>query len=110
MALEASPVNRNLETRATFLGLEFEDLFVVLGLAAVMNVASRLFPGTAGAALAYGLPLSVVPLLMIFKYGKPRGYLRDLLAWHTRPHAYCAAAPDRQLCTPYLQAKAPPCR
>ena len=48
MALEASPVNRNLATRATFLGLEFEDLFVVLGLAAVMNVASRFFPGTAG--------------------------------------------------------------
>src|SRR5947209_9378101 len=110
MALAATPVNRNLQTRVTFLGLEFEDLFIVLGLAAVMNVAARFVSGTVAAALQYGVPLGVIPLLMIFKYGKPRGYVRDLLVWHTRPRAYCAAARDRVLVGPYLKAEAPPCR
>ena len=31
MALQVTPVNRNLQTRVTFMFLEFEDLFVVLG-------------------------------------------------------------------------------
>ena len=43
MALDVTPVNRNLHTRVTFMSLEFEDLFVVLGLAAVMNVVSHFF-------------------------------------------------------------------
>jgi hypothetical protein len=51
----------------------------------------------------YGVPLGVVPLLMIFKYGKPRGYLRDLIEWHTKPKAYCAASRDRKLRSSYLR-------
>ena len=39
MALNVTPVNRNLQTRVTFMCLEFEDLFVVLGVAALTNVA-----------------------------------------------------------------------
>ena len=109
MALQASPVHRNLHTRATFLGLEFEDLFVVLGLAAAMNVASRFASGGAGLALEYGVPLGMIPLLMVFKYGKPRGYLRDLVAWHTRPRAYCGAARDRQMRMPYIKEEAASC-
>ena len=73
MALDVTPVNRNLHTRVTLMGLEFEDLFVVLALAAVMNVASRFASGTTSAVLQYGVPLGVVPLLIVFKYGKPRG-------------------------------------
>ena len=46
MALDVTPVNRNLHTRVTFMSLEFEDLFVVLGLAAVMNVVSRFVGGS----------------------------------------------------------------
>lgn len=74
MALEVTPVNRNLHQRVTFMMLEFEDLFVVMGLAALMNVVSHFVSGTVGgipmsALLQYGVPLSVVPLLMIFKYG-----------------------------------------
>jgi len=103
MALDLSPVNRNLQTRATFLALEFEDLFAVLGLAALMNVVSRFAGGTLAAVLQYGVPLGVVPLLMAFKYGKPRGYLRDLVSWYLRPKAYCAAAPDRRIRAPYLK-------
>ena len=34
MALEVTPVHRNLHQRVTFFYLEFEDLFIVIGLAA----------------------------------------------------------------------------
>lgn len=100
--MDVTPVNRNLHTRVTFMLLEFEDLFVVLGLAAVMNVVSRFVSGGASAVLQYGVPLSVVPPLMVFKYGKPRGYLRDLFHWCTKPRAYCALARDRQIHTSYI--------
>ncbi len=102
MGLDVTPVNRNLHTRVTFMSLEFEDLFVVLGLAAVMNVVSRFVNGSMSAYLQYGVPLSVVPFLMIFKYGKPRGYLRDLFHWYTKPRAYCAAARDSRLRAGYI--------
>jgi hypothetical protein len=102
MALDVTPVNRNLHTRVTFMGLEFEDLFVVLGLAAVMNCVSHFVSGQLSAYLQYGVPLAVVPLLMVFKYGKPRGYLRDLLQWYTKPRAYCALAHDRQMRSSYI--------
>src|ERR1700756_5465318 len=102
MALDVTPVNRNLNTRVTFMSLELEDLFVVLALAALMNVVSRFVSGTLSASLQYGVPLSVVPLLMLFKYGKPRGFLRDLLRWYTEPHRYCALAIDRKICTSYI--------
>ena len=103
MALDVTPVNRNLHTRVTFMALEFEDLFVVLGLAAVMNVVSHFVSGQMSAYLQYGVPLSVVPLLMVFKYGKPRGYLRDLFHWHIKPRAYCAIARDRQIHSSYVK-------
>jgi len=105
MALDVTPVNRNLHTRVTFMALEFEDLFVVLGLAAVMNVVSRFVSGQLSAYLQYGVPLAVVPLLMVFKYGKPRGYLRDLLNWYTRPKAYCAVAHDRRMRSSYVKVE-----
>ncbi len=103
MALDVTPVNRNLHTRVTFMALEFEDLFVVLGLAAVMNLVSRFVGGGMSAVLQYGVPLGVIPFLMVFKYGKPRGYLRDLIAWYTKPRAFCAAARDRQLRGAYIE-------
>jgi len=105
MALDVTPVNRNLHTRVTFMALEFEDLFVVLGLAAVMNVVSRFVSGQLSAYLQYGVPLAVVPLLMVFKYGKPRGYLRDLLNWYTRPKTYCAVAHDRHMRSSYVKVE-----
>ena len=102
MALDVTPVNRNLHTRVTFMLLEFEDLFVVLGLAAVMNVVGRFAGGSTSLLLQYGVPLAVVPVLMIFKYGKPRGYVRDLFHWYTKPRAYCALARDRKILTAYV--------
>lgn len=108
MALQVTPVNRNLQTRVTFMYLEFEDLFVVLGAAAVMNVLGHFVGGEVAGmpmnlALQYGVPLLMVPVLMAFKYGKPRGYVRDLALWYSRPRAYCAVSPDREIRTGYLK-------
>lgn len=102
MALDVTPVNRNLHTRVTFMLLEFEDLFVVLGLAATMNVVGRFAGGSVSLFLQYGVPLAVLPGLMVFKYGKPRGYVRDLFHWYTQPRAYCALARDRKLLSAYI--------
>ena len=115
MALEVTPVNRNLHQRVTFMGLEFEDLFVVLGVAALMNVVSRFVSSTVGGIplsglVQYGVPLSVVPVLMIFKYGKPRGYVRDLLFWYVKPRAYCALARDRAITGSYIVEEKDSCR
>jgi hypothetical protein len=108
MGLNVTPVNRNLHTRVTFMLLEFEDLFIVLGVAALMNVAGRFVSGQiaglpASMVLQYGVPISIVPVLMAFKYGKPRGYVRDLAFWHVKPRAYCAVARDREITTPNLK-------
>ncbi len=88
--------------------LEFEDLFVVLGAAAIMNVVGHFVGGEVAGmpmnlVLQYGVPLFIVPVLMVFKYGKPRGYIWDLFFWYTRPRAYCAAARDRELRSAYLR-------
>ena len=70
--------------------LEFEDLFVVLGAAAVMNVVGHFVGGEIAGmpmnlVLQYGVPLFMVPVLMAFKYGKPRGYVRDLASGMRNP-------------------------
>jgi hypothetical protein len=57
----------------------------------------------ASLVVQYGVPLSVVPILMMFKYGKPRGYVRDLVAWYFKPRAYSASARDPQIITEYLK-------
>ena len=103
MGLDVTTVNRNLHTRVTFMALEFEDLFVVLGVAALMNVVSRFLSGQMGIFLQYGVPLAIVPLLMAFKYGRPRGYLRDLAFWYLKPKRYCALAGDGKLTRPYVR-------
>jgi len=90
------------------MGLEFEDLVVVLGVAALMNVVSHFVSGTVGGIplsglVQYGVPLSVLPVLMIFKYGKPRGYVRDLLFWYVKPKKYCALSRDRAIARSYIE-------
>ncbi len=69
MPLQVTPVNRNLQTRVTFMLLEFEDLFIVLGAAAVMNVLGHFVGGEIAGmptnlVLQYGVPLLMVPVLM----------------------------------------------
>jgi len=108
MPLQVTPVNRNLQTRVTFMLLEFDDLLIVLGLAAIMNVVGHFVGGEIAGipmnlVLQYGVPLLMVPTLMAFKYGKPRGYVRDLAFWYGKPRMYCALARDREIRAPYLR-------
>jgi hypothetical protein len=108
MALEVTPVHRNLHQRVTFFYLEFEDLIAVLGLAAVTNILGRfldreLYGIPLNIFLQYVVPVIAVPALMLFKYGKPRGYLRDLVVWHARPHIYCGLEPDSEFTKEFLK-------
>jgi len=45
MALNMTPIHKNLHTRVTFLGLEFEDLIAVMALAISMNLGVALRRG-----------------------------------------------------------------
>ena len=83
MALNKTPVYRNLRTRVTFLYLEYEDLIAVLLIAPVSFflgslLRSRIVRHTDEARVAVGDSGGrPILLLLTFKYGKPRGYLRD---------------------------------
>jgi hypothetical protein len=109
MSLDITPVHRNLHTKVTFLGLEFEDLILVLALAALMNLVAH-FGGRNAHVL--GMPLNLfmefvvpalaVPFLILFKYGRPRGYLTDLLRSLVAPKAWCALERDSELKVSYL--------
>ena len=109
MSLDMTPVHRNLHTKVTFLGLEFEDLILVLALAALMNLLAH-FAGNNAHFL--GMPLNIfmefvvpflsIPFLILFKYGKPRGYIADLLRSFISPRAWCALEPDSELTRPYI--------
>jgi hypothetical protein len=108
MPLNVTAVNRNLQTRVTFMYLELEDLFVVLGVAALTNVLGHFASGElAGLPLSvvvqYGVPISIVPMLMLFKYGRPRGYIRDVALWYMKPRAYAATSRDSELAVAYIR-------
>jgi len=57
MALDVTPIYRNLRTRVTFFGLEAEDLFAILAVAVVMNIAGRFLNRE-----MFGLPMNMVLL------------------------------------------------
>jgi hypothetical protein len=109
MSLDLTPVHRNLHTKVTFLGLEFEDLILVLALAALMNLAAHFVSGNAH---VLGMPLNVfmefvvpalaVPFLILFKYGRPRGYLTDLVRSFFAPKGWCALERDSELTHAYV--------
>jgi hypothetical protein len=108
MPLTITQVHRNLRTRVTILGLEFEDTFVILGIAALANIVARFLHREIGGVpvnvvFQYVVPLMAIPCLMAFKYGKPRRYLMDLLNWHTQPRIYCGIEPDSQIRVEYLR-------
>jgi hypothetical protein len=109
MSLELTPVHRNLHTRVTFLGLEFEDLILVLALAALMNLLAHFVSGNAhvfqiplNIFMEFVVPALAVPFLIVFKYGRPRGYLTDLLQAFLAPKAWCALERDSELRASYL--------
>jgi hypothetical protein len=108
MALDVTPVYRNLRTRVTFFGLEAEDLFAILALAVVLNMFGRflnreMFGLPMNMVLQYIVPIMTIPALMLFKYGKQRGYLHDWVMFHTKPHVYSALERDRELVREYIQ-------
>lgn len=108
MSLNVTPVNRNLHTQVRFFYLEFEDWFVVIGLAAVTNVFGRwvdreIFGIPMNIFLQWIVPILSIPLLMLFKYGKPHGYLVDFVLWHVKPRIYCALEPDSEMKLGYLK-------
>src|SRR5256712_1092059 len=115
MALGVTPVYRNLGTRVTFLGLEAEDLFAILALAVVSNILGRflnreMFGLPMNMIMQYLVPLLSVPALMLFKYGKQRGYLADWVIFHSKPHVYSALERDSQLAREYLRPEEETCR
>lgn len=108
MALDVTPIYRNLRTRVTFFGLETEDLFAILGIAVMMNIFGRflnreMFGLPMNMVLQYFVPILSVPALMAFKYGKQRGYLLDWVLFHTKPHVYSGLERDRELRSEYLR-------
>ena len=91
----------------TFAGLEAEDLFAILVVAVVMNIFGRflkreMFGLPMNMVLQYIVPILSVPALMLFKYGKQRGYLLDWVMFHTKPHVYSALERDRELTREYI--------
>jgi hypothetical protein len=49
------------------------------------------------------VPVLSIPALILFKYGKPRGYLQDWLMFHMKPHVYCALESDSEQRMEYLK-------
>jgi len=114
MALEVTPVYRNLRTQVTLLGLEAEDLFAILAIAVVANILGRflnreMFGLPMNIIMQYLVPLLSIPALMLFKYGKQRGYLLDWANFHSKPHVYSALERDTQLTREYLRPGGEPC-
>ena len=108
MSLDLTPVHRNLHTKVTFLGLEFEDLILVLALAALMNLLahfvgdnSHLLGMPLNVFMEFVVPVLAVPFLILFKYGRPRGYLTDLLRSLFAPRAWCGLERDSELTHSY---------
>ncbi len=110
MALLMSPISRNLHMKVTFLYLELEDLLtILLAVSGAMIVGNFLFPDREifHIPMNYFLPLVIlviaVPGLMLFKYGKPRAYLQDLVLWYAKPRAFAVGIHERRLTEPYLR-------
>ena len=107
MALIKTPIYRNLGTRVTFLYLEYEDLIAVLLIAPLSFFFGGLFDRELFGipmklVFQWGIPAVTVVLLLTFKYGKPRGYLRDWWRYQTKPHVYCGLERGSRLTLPYI--------
>jgi len=115
MALEVTPFYRNLRTRVTFLGLEAEDLFAIMAVAVVANILGRFLNRQMlglpmNMVLQYIVPLLSIPALLLFKYGKQRGYLFDWVMFHAKPHVYSGLERDGYLTSDYIKWEDPSCR
>jgi hypothetical protein len=52
--------------------------------------------------MEFVVPALAVPFLILFKYGRPRGYLTDLVRSFLAPKAWCALERDSELTQAYL--------
>ena len=113
MPLKVSSVSRNLALKVTFMFLEIEDMLALGFACAIAMIAGQfLFEDR----YVFSIPMNWflvlvvlglgVPALMLFKYGKPRKYMADLLAWYGKPHSYCCFARDTKITTDYLKENA----
>ena len=115
MALDVTPFYRNLRTRVTVLGLEAEDLFAIMAIAVITNILGRflnreMFGLPMNMVLQYFVPLLSVPALLLFKYGKQRGYLLDWIMFHAKPHVYSGLERDAKLTSEYIKWGDEACR
>jgi hypothetical protein len=109
VALKYSPVSRNLHNPVYFFGLEIEDIMVVGVACVVAMLAGQFFFSDRyllvlpmNWALAILVLMVGLPALTLFKYGKPRSYMKDLIAWYTRPRAYAACERDDEFPAEYV--------
>ena len=110
MALRVSPVSRNLALKVTIMFLEIEDLLALGFACAVAMIAGQFVFSD---RYVFSIPMNWflvlvvvgigVPGLMLFKYGKQRGYLLDWVLFHTKPHVYSALERDRELTREYIK-------
>jgi hypothetical protein len=110
MALNTSQVSRNLLLKVTLLGLELEDLLMLmLGVSVSMVLGNVFFSDRYifHIPVNYFLPLLIllggIPGVMLLKYGKPRGYLIDLVAYYAKPSQYSGRTPEQILNTTYFR-------
>jgi hypothetical protein len=110
MALLMSPISRNLHMKVTFFYLELEDMLtILLAVSGSMIAGNFLFPNREifHIPMNYFLPLVIlvvgVPGLMLFKYGKPRSYLQDLVLWYAKPRTYACGGREKEFIEPYLR-------
>jgi hypothetical protein len=109
MALDVTPVQRNLRTRVTFLGSRSRGplrRFSPWRLSRTCWDAflhREMFGLPMNMVIQYLVPVLSIPGLMLFKYGKQRGYLLDWVQFHTKPHVYSGLDRDTQLQSPYLK-------
>ena len=100
---------------ALLYGLEGKNEVRILALAVVANILGRflereMFGLPMNVVLQYVVPVLSIPALMLFKYGKQRGYLQDWVMFHARPHVYSALERDREFTRDYLRWEEGACR
>lgn len=110
MSLRVSPVSRNLALKVTFMFLEVEDM-LALGFACAVSMVGGQF--LFSDRFIFSIPMNWflvlvvlglgIPALMLFKYGKPRKYILDLLYAYGKPRKYCCMARDTEIRTPFLK-------
>ncbi len=86
--LKTSTVHRNLDRRPKILGMEMQDVVLVMLLASVMNLifgATRL-----GAYITFIPPTIMAIVLLVGKRGRPDKFLVHLIRYHITPGFYSA--------------------